>query len=168
MKQVRVLFVCTGNICRSPTAEGVFAHLVRERGFHERIGADSAGIIDYHAGEPPDRRAQETALRHGVDLSGLRARELRREDYKRFHYILGMDREHLRFIERGQPAGHQARIQLFCDFAPNGSPREIPDPYYGGLDRFESVFALVRDASEGLLESIIAEHFDAHAGPHHR
>jgi protein-tyrosine phosphatase len=167
MKSVHVLFVCTGNICRSPTAEGAFMHLVRERGFEGRIEADSAGTTDYHAGEPPDRRAQETALRYGVDIGHLRARIFRKEDYKRFHYILALDREHLRLIRMGETPRHQARIALLCDFLRDGRVSEVPDPYYGGLSGFDSVFQLVHDACEGLLDSIVAEHFADHAGSHH-
>lgn len=167
MKQVGVLFVCTGNICRSPTAEGVFAHLVRERGFADRIVTDSAGTIDYHVGEAPDPRSQRIALKYGVDIGHLRARQVRREDYQRFQYILGMDREHLRLLRSGQPKGHGARIALFCDFLTDGPEKEVPDPYYGGLERFESVFHLVRRASEGLLDAIVAEHFAGHARSHH-
>ncbi len=167
MKPINVLFVCTGNICRSPTAEGVFMHLVRERGLEGRIEADSAGTTDYHAGEPPDRRSQDAALRYGVDIGHLRARIFRREDYKRFHYILALDREHLRLIRRGEAPGHRARIALLCDFLPDRSVSEVPDPYYGGLSGFDSVFELVRDASAGLLDAIVAEHFTDHAGSHH-
>jgi protein-tyrosine phosphatase len=166
MKKVSVLFVCTGNICRSPTAEGVFAHLVRERGFADRIDTDSAGTIDYHAGEAPDHRAQETALRYGVDIGDLRARQVSKEDYTRFHYILAMDREHLRLLRLGQPKGHDARVQLFCEYTVKRRESEVPDPYYGGPRDFEDVFALVRDASEGLLEAIVAEHFAEDARSH--
>lgn len=167
MNPVRVLFVCTGNICRSPTAEGVFAHLVRERGYADRIATDSAGTIDFHAGEAPDPRSQQIALKYGVDISPLRARQVRREDYKRFHYLVAMDREHLQLLRRGQPKEHAARIALFCDFLTDGPETEVPDPYYGGLDRFESVYHLVRRASEGLFDAIVAEHFAGHARSHH-
>src|SRR5262245_2384174 len=142
MRKINVLFVCTGNICRSPTAEGVFAHLVRERGFVDRIATDSAGTIDEHAGEAPDSRTLRTALKYGVDLSHLRARLVRKEDYKKFHYLIAMDRDHLRLLKMGQPSDHRARIQLFCDFVPHRKEREVADPYYGGLKDFEHVFEL--------------------------
>lgn len=167
MKPVRVLFVCTGNICRSPTAEGVFMHLVRERGLKGRIEADSAGTTDYHTGEAPDRRAQETARRYGVEIGELRARQVCKEDYKRFHYILALDREHLRLLRMGAATGNDARIALLCDYLPDARVSEVPDPYYGGLSGFDSVFQLVKDASEGLLDAIVAEHFADRARPHH-
>ena len=139
VKRIRVLFVCTGNICRSPTAEGIFAHLVRERGFADRIIVDSAGTINEHEGEAPDSRTLRTARQYGVDLSQLRARQIRKDDYKQFHYIMAMDRDHLRLLRMGQPTAHAARIQLFCDFVPHRKERELEDPYYGGQKDFDHV-----------------------------
>jgi len=160
---IDVLFVCMGNICRSPTAEGVFAKLVRDAGLVDRIRTDSAGTLDYHAGEPPDPRAQATAETYGIDISMLRARQVRAEDFVRFHYILAMDQDNLRHLKMATPRGHTGHVGLFCEFARRHDVLEVPDPYYGGGDGFRHVFELVHDASEGLLEWIVQEHFPAHA-----
>lgn len=166
MSDINVLFVCMGNICRSPTAEGVFTNLVRRGGFEGRIGVDSAGTIDYHAGEAPDPRAQEMALKHGIDLSRLRARQFSFDDFARFQYILAMDRENLRNLELAAPGDYQGRLQLLCDYAPHRKEREVPDPYFGGAGGFERVFRLIHAASEGLLQAIVAERFPEHARTH--
>ncbi len=160
---VNVLFVCMGNICRSPTAEGVFAHFVNEAGLVDRIGTDSAGTISEHTGEPPDERAQETALKHGIDIGHLRARQFRADDFDRFEYILAMDRENLHQLNLARPDEFEGRLQLFCDFAPKLKGKEVPDPYYGGAKNFEKVFRLVSLASEGLLDAILREHYPDHA-----
>jgi len=159
MKRISVLFVCTGNICRSPTAEGIFAQLVRERGHSERIHVDSAGITDEHEGQAPDPRTQRTALKHGLDLSHLRARPVRKEDYTRFHYFIAMDHGHMRVLRMGRPPGEWPRLHVFTEFAPHRKEREVEDPYYGGPKDFEHVFDLCRDAAEGLLAAIVQEHF---------
>jgi protein-tyrosine phosphatase len=163
MPKINVLFVCTGNICRSPTAEGIFSQLVWQRGLIDHIGADSAGTLGGHTGEPPDARAQATALRQGVDLGHLRARRIRREDYDEFHYIIAMDHEHLRLLQMGRPKDHAGRVQLFCDFVPHRKEREVADPYCGAQEDFDHVFELCREAAEGLLQAIVAEHFPGHA-----
>lgn len=155
---VRVLFVCMGNICRSPTAQGVFRHLVAQAGLSERIEVDSAGTHAYHIGEPPDPRAQQTARRHGVDLSGLRARRVRAEDFKRFDYVLAMDVENYRSLQEICPPGYEARLHLLMDFAPSCTEREVPDPYYGGPSGFDRVFELIEQACEGLLTDIVQRH----------
>lgn len=152
--QVRVLFVCMGNICRSPTAQGVFRKLLEKEGMRAVIGTDSAGTHGYHTGEPPDRRAQETALRRGIDLSDLRARLVEPEDFYRFEYVLAMDRENYRSLSRICPRGTEKKLMLFMDFAPQLGLREVPDPYYGGKGGFERVFDLVEAAAEGLLADI--------------
>ena len=159
MRKINVLFVCTGNICRSPTAEGIFAQLVRGRGHADYISADSAGIMDEHTGEAPDPRTQRTALKNGIDLSHLRARQVRKEDYRRFHYIIGMEHEHLRLLRMGQPKEHGARLHLFTEFTPHRKEREVADPYYGGPKDFEHVYELCCEAAEGLLAAIVKEHF---------
>ena len=159
---VNVLFVCTGNICRSPTADGVFAHLVEEEGLSDRIGTDSCGTIDFHAGEAPDPRSQETALQYGVDISHLRARQFQYEDFERFHYIMAMDDDHLHTVSLARPKDYEGRLELFCQYAPKRREKEVPDPYYGGVKGFEKVFKLVSDASEGLLDAIVREHFPDH------
>ncbi len=160
---VKVLFVCMGNICRSPTAEGVFAHFVTEAGLVELIGTDSAGTIAYHEGEPPDERAQETALNHGIDIAHLRARQFQADDFDRFQYILAMDGENLHQLRLARPDEYQGCLELFCDFAPSRKGKDVPDPYHGGPKGFENVFRLVSEASAGLLNAILREHYPDHA-----
>jgi protein-tyrosine phosphatase len=151
---VRVLFICMGNICRSPTAEAVFREVVRReaRGFDVHV--DSAGTHAYHVGEPPDSRAVVAARRRGIAMESLRARVVNREDFLRFDYLLAMDQQNLEHLQRLAPAGHQARIQLFLDYAPEAGLSEVPDPYYGGDTGFEQVLDLVEAASRGLLSTL--------------
>lgn len=151
---VRVLFVCMGNICRSPTAEAVFREVVRReaRGFDVHV--DSAGTHAYHVGEPPDSRAIVAARRRGIGMESLRARVVNRDDFLRFDYLLAMDRQNLEHLQRLAPAGHEARIELFLDYAPEAGLSEVPDPYYGGDTGFEQVLDLVEAASRGLLSSL--------------
>jgi protein-tyrosine phosphatase len=153
-KPVKVLFVCTGNICRSPTAEGVFKHAVQKAGLADRITSDSAGTGDYHIGEAPDPRAQSAALGRGYDLSPLCARQVSRRDFSEFDYILAMDETHLRQLRRQSPPEYAGKVRLFMEFAGEGAPREVPDPYYGGAQGFESVLDMVEQASRGLLEHL--------------
>ncbi|WP_286238423.1 low molecular weight protein-tyrosine-phosphatase [Neptuniibacter halophilus] len=153
---VQVLFVCLGNICRSPTAHGVFQAMVKAQGLDSVIGVDSAGTAAYHVGNPPDSRSAQVAARRGYDLSPLRARQAIEEDFSRFDYILAMDAENLRNLQALQPAGYQGHLGLFLDFA-SASEREVPDPYYGGDAGFEHVLDLVEAASEGLLAQIRKE-----------
>jgi protein-tyrosine phosphatase len=154
MASVRVLFVCLGNICRSPTAEGVFRKLVTERGYTAHIEIDSAGTHAYHVGAPPDPRAQAAARQRGVDLSGLRGRQAVRADFETFDYVLAMDSENLVNLERICPAGAEHKLRLFLEFAPNRPEREVPDPYYGGDAGFNRVLDMIEEASEGLLADI--------------
>lgn len=149
---VKVLFVCTGNICRSPTAEGVFRRLVEEAGLGDRITADSAGTHGYHVGEPPDPRTRQAAKARGVDLSGLRARKLAAADFTTFDHILALDRGHLAHLRRMAPAGSTAAVALFL---PDG--QEIPDPYYGDGAHFEEVLDLCEHGARTLLERIRRE-----------
>ena len=158
-KEVSVLFVCLGNICRSPTAEGLFRHLAGQRGHGRRIAVDSAGMIAFHAGEAPDPRTQAAARARGVDLSSLRARQVTRKDFKRFDYILAMDDENLAQLIDLRPSHFEGHLSLFCDFNPNEAVRHVPDPYYGGPDGFASVFQIVEDASKGLLDAIERDRF---------
>jgi protein-tyrosine phosphatase len=158
MKQVSVLFICMGNICRSPTAQGVFRALVEREGLADRINTDSAGTIAYHVGEPPDRRARETAAKRGIDLSDLRARKAIAEDFERFDYLLAMDRDNYQELMAICPSGYEDRLHLFMDFAPQRPEAEVPDPYYGGVAGFDRVFDLVEDASRGLLEHVLQRH----------
>jgi protein-tyrosine phosphatase len=146
-----------GNICRSPTAEAVFAAQVRNVAPGLAIEIDSAGTHDYHVGDPPDTRSQQVALAHGVDMSTLRARVLTVQDFARFDHVLAMDRQNLQAIQRLAPKGSTARVQLLLDYAPQQRLREVPDPYYGGLADFELVFELTREASVGLLQSLLEQ-----------
>ena len=151
--KIRVLFVCMGNICRSPTAEGVFRHHAEQAGLADRLEIDSAGTHAYHVGEPADRRARAAAERRGMSLDGIRARRVSINDYERFDYIIAMDADNLARLRDEAPEGHDARLHLFLEFA-SGSETEVPDPYYGGAAGFERVLDLVEDASRGLLETL--------------
>lgn len=153
---VRVLFVCMGNICRSPTAEGVFRHLVAQQGLEGQISCDSAGTHDYHIGEAPDTRAQEAAARRGYDLSGLRARRITEDDFSRFDYVLAMDGHNMAILRETCPASRRGRLRLFLDYAKDAALREVPDPYYGDAGGFETVLDLAEQAARGLLEHIRA------------
>ncbi|WP_410498309.1 low molecular weight protein-tyrosine-phosphatase [Chitinibacter sp. S2-10] len=155
-KQFSVLMVCTGNICRSPTADGVLRHLVEQQGLAHCILVDSAGIADYHVGEAPDRRSQEHARKRGYDLSYLRAREVRRSDFVEFDLILAMDQSHLNHLRRHCPPEQQHKVQLFLSYARTDQEREVPDPYYGGSDGFEHVLDLIEDGCEGVLQQALA------------
>lgn len=154
MADYRLLFVCMGNICRSPTAEGAFRSFARERAPDLRIHVDSAGTHAYHSGEPPDARARRAAERRGIDLSGLRARRIVEEDFARFDMILAMDLLNLEALRDRCPGEYQGRLHLLLDFAEQSAVQEIPDPYYGGLHGFERVLDLVEEASAGLLEHL--------------
>jgi protein-tyrosine phosphatase len=155
--QSSVLFVCMGNICRSPTAEGVFRHVARREGMLDQLTIDSAGIGSWHAGDRPDLRATEHAQRRGYDLSPLRARQVTRDDFARYGWILAMDRRNLRDLEALKPAGYRGNLGLLLDFAPHVGVREVPDPYYGGPQGFEQVLDLVESACSLLLTRIRAE-----------
>lgn len=155
---VRVLFVCMGNICRSPTAEGVFRQVVEQAGLLEQIEIDSAGTHDYHIDEPPDRRAQAAARQRGIDLSQLRGRQATPVDFERFDYILAMDRENFVQLQSICPAGQELKLRLFLEFAPDRPEREVPDPYFGGDSGFERVLDMVEEAAHGLLAHLRARH----------
>lgn len=157
----RVLFVCTGNICRSPTAEGVFRKLVADAGLEGLIVADSAGTHGYHVGEPPDHRTQLAARSRGYDLSGLRARRVVRDDFHRFDLVLAMDREHHGILATLAPPSVGHKLHLMMAFARRSAHDEVPDPYYGGPEGFELVLDLLEDAAAGLLERLRLE-----LGPH--
>lgn len=149
--QLSVLFVCMGNICRSPTAEGVLRHRLQRAALGSVVAVDSAGTYGGHAGDAPDPRAQKHALKRGVDLSRLRARKVTPEDFQRFQLILAMDDDNLAALARLQPPGAPAP-RLLTEFARRpGAPREVPDPYYGGPDGFEHVLDLIEDACDGVL-----------------
>lgn len=155
---VAVCFVCLGNICRSPTAEGVFRHLVRRAGLERAIVIDSAGTAAYHAGEPPDARAIAAAKRRGIELTG-RARRFEDEDFDHFDYVLAMDLDNLRALERRAPKHSTCRVSLLRAFDPSAGPEApVPDPYYGGDEGFDHVLDLCLTACEGLLAHIRREH----------
>ena len=151
-----VLFVCLGNICRSPLAEGVFAHLVAERGLEHRFTIDSAGTGAWHAGEPADRRSAAVAARHGITLEG-RARKVERSDFARFDLIVAMDHENARDLRRlSDGDGQAARVRLLREWDDQEGD-EVPDPYYGGPDGFDTVYAMVRRSCEALLDELAGE-----------
>lgn len=154
---VKVLFVCMGNICRSPTAEGVFRHMVEQAGLSDRVHIDSAGTHAYHVGNPPDQRAQQAALKRNIDLSSQRARRVREEDFIEFDYVIAMDESNRDDLLAICPEGYEERVQLFLNFA-DVPHTEVPDPYYGQGRGFEIVLDLVENASAGLLEHIRKHH----------
>ncbi len=149
---MRILFVCMGNICRSPTAEAVLRQLVRNEAPGVELTIASAGLGDWHVGEPPDRRSQAAALRRGFDMSRQRARHFVDEDFARFDLILAMDRENLQELQRRAPANTRERVRLFLDFADQAGADEVPDPYYGGPAGFERVLDLTESGARGLLD----------------
>jgi len=152
-EEISILFVCMGNICRSPTAEGVFRHYVSQAGLNASVVIDSAGTHAYHVGEPPDRRAQAAAERRGMSLQGIRARRVADEDFERFDFVIAMDEDNLLLLKDQAPPEHHSKLRLFLEYS-SGSEREVPDPYYGGASGFERVLDLVEDASRGLLETL--------------
>ena len=158
--QVKVLFVCMGNICRSPTAEGVFRKRVQEKGFTDRIFIDSAGTHSYHVGSSPDNRAQGAALKRNVDLSKLRARQFSSSDLDEFDYVLVMDKSNLRDVLSLRESGQKSTVKLFLEYAKDSTVQEVPDPYYGGGRGFEYVLDLIEDASAGLLNHIVKNHLN--------
>ncbi len=148
-----VLFVCMGNICRSPTAEGVFRHHVREAGLEHLFEIDSAGTHAYHVGNAPDHRAQAAAERRGIAIGDLRARRIADADFERFTHIIAMDQDNVELLVQQAAAVHHEKIRLFLEFS-SGPESEVPDPYYGGAKGFERVLDLVEDASRGLLATL--------------
>jgi protein-tyrosine phosphatase len=155
---VKVLFVCLGNICRSPTAEGVFRKLVEQEGLLEFVEIDSAGTHAYHVGEAPDARAQQAAARRGIDLSVLRGRKATAADIETFDYVLAMDRDNYENLLAISPEHLSSRIRLFLEYATNRPEDEVPDPYFGGSGGFERVLDMVEEAAEGLLAEIRRQH----------
>jgi protein-tyrosine phosphatase len=151
-----ILFCCMGNICRSPTAEGVVRQVLRTRGGELSVELDSAGTHDYHIGAAPDARAIQAAQRRGIDLSALRARQVLAEDFARFDLVLAMDEQNLADLRRLAPAHLHHRIKLVMDYALDLGVRNVPDPYYGSARGFEEVLDLLQAASEGLLADLQA------------
>ncbi len=158
VQSVGVLFVCLGNICRSPTSEGVFRQLIKDADLRIQFDVDSAGTAGYHIGEPPDPRAIEVASGRGVNLESFRARLLCHSDFQRFDYIIAMDSSNLRDINQLAPGNYSGQIALFMDYAENWHENEVPDPYYGGNSGFERVLDMIEDASTGLLRTIKSAH----------
>jgi len=157
-KPVSVLFVCLGNICRSPTAKGVFDSLVEERGLAGRIVSDSAGTGHWHVGKAPDPRALEEARLRGIDISGYRARQVAQDDFERFDYLMAMDTENYLDLIDLCPAEAKHKICRFTDYAVELGVNSVPDPYYGGIDGFVEVYEIVEACSRGLLEELIETH----------
>ncbi|MFA7553547.1 MAG: low molecular weight protein-tyrosine-phosphatase [Spongiibacteraceae bacterium] len=158
---IKVLFVCLGNICRSPTAHGVFEQRVKSAQLSEHISVESAGTADWHIGKSPDARSAAAAARRGYDLSGLRAQQVSKADFDHFDYILAMDSDNLANLTRLKPAAYQGELGLFLPYThahDSSTPLEVPDPYYGEGDGFELVLDLVEGASAGLLKYIIQKH----------
>ena len=151
---VKVLFVCLGNICRSPTAEGVFTALIHREGLSDLVSIDSAGTGAWHVGDQPDRRAQAAAKTRGYDLSTQRARQIKETDFWDFDYVIAMDSQNHSDLSMMAPASVQDRIRMFLSFAADKGIRDVPDPYYGGPDGFDHVLDLVEAASLGLLQDI--------------
>lgn len=153
MKKTKILFVCMGNICRSPTAEGVFRHQLASAGMSERIEVDSAGTHDYHIGAPPDNRTRQAALQRGYELSYLRGRQVKLNDFHEFDYILAMDKANLADLVRICPSQYRHKLNLFMDFS-CGMKCDVPDPYYGGQESFENVLNMLEEAATALLTRI--------------
>lgn len=151
---VKILFVCMGNICRSPTAEGVFRHFVTQADLQNVIEIDSAGTIGYHIGNPPDSRASAAAKLRGIDLSSQRSRIVENSDFEYFDYIIAMDNDNEIELHNRCPDEHKEKIQLFLNYADNTEAQEVPDPYYGSGNGFEIVLDLIEDASSGFLQHL--------------
>lgn len=156
-EKVSVLFVCMGNICRSPTAEGVFRHVLTEAGLADKVRVDSAGTHAYHVGEPPDRRSQAAAERRGISLQDIRARRVSEADFAEFDYVIAMDRLNLATLADLADDIYRDRLSLFLEYR-RGDEQEVPDPYYGGATGFERVLDLIEDASRGLVEALRSRH----------
>ncbi|HNP34601.1 MAG TPA: low molecular weight protein-tyrosine-phosphatase [Woeseiaceae bacterium] len=152
-QQVSVLFVCMGNICRSPTAEAVFRHFVAEAGLVDRIRVDSAGTHAYHVGDPPDRRSRAAAERRGYVLDDIRARRVEVSDFDSFDYVIAMDRDNQHILSELAGDSNHEKIHLFLSFS-KGEDDEVPDPYYGGASGFERVLDMVEEASRAMLASL--------------
>lgn len=157
MQKIKVLFVCMGNICRSPTAEGVFTALLEARDLTHAFEVDSAGTHAYHIGEAPDLRAQKAARERGIEIKHLRARKVREEDFEYFDYILVMDDDNYAMMYDACPDDHKHKIHYLLDYAPHLQQREVPDPYYGGAYGFQRVLDMVEAAAEGFIETLRRE-----------
>ncbi len=164
--KVKVMFVCMGNICRSPSAEAVFHYMVQTSGLRDYIEVASSGTHDYHVGGPADQRSHAAALQRGIDMSSHRAQHFKKQHFEDYDYIVVMDRTNHEHVMRHCPAHQQDKVHYFLDFAPQLNIKEVPDPYYGGEDGFEHVLDLVEAASAGLMAEIRERHIDpANAHP---
>jgi protein-tyrosine phosphatase len=151
----KILFVCLGNICRSPAAEGVFRHLVEQEGVADQFEIDSCGITGFHAGEKADLRMRDHASRRGIDLTSI-SRKFRQQDFEDFDLIIAMDGRNFKDLRELDEVGQYTdKIKMFCEYCTNRTESEVPDPYYGGAEGFETVLDIVEDASEGLLKSLL-------------
>lgn len=157
MKRTRILFVCMGNICRSPTAEGVMRKMIQERGLHQWIDIDSAGTHSYHINKTPDPRARQAAIARGIDISGLRARQIQATDFREFDYILASDEQNYADLAQICPRSYAHKLRYIMDFAPQYPSKNVPDPYYGGPLGFELVLDMIEDACQGLITSLTHE-----------
>jgi protein-tyrosine phosphatase len=154
MEKFSILMVCMGNICRSPMAEGIFRREIAKAGLQDKVTIDSAGTHSYHIGEPPDARAQSAISRRGVDISGLRGRQVADADFEKFDYILAMDEGNLSILRRSAPAHAHEKIRLLLSFSRKYPHQDVPDPYYGGARGFEENLDMIEDAVEGLIRDI--------------
>lgn len=154
MEKYSILFICMGNICRSPAAEGVMRQVLEKSRMNESVKVDSAGTHDYHIGEAPDPRIQRAALKRGIDLSGLRARKVQPEDFERYDLLLAMDQDNLALLRRGSPAKHRHKLDLFMRYSADFAAEEVPDPYYGDDRDFELVLDMAEDAARGLIGAL--------------
>ena len=161
----RVLFVCMGNVCRSPTAEAVFRHGVLSAGLGDRIACTSAGTHDFNLGASPDGRARAAARRRGYDMSKMRGRAIEPADFERFDLILAMDRQNLEALRQKCPPDKAERLRLLMEFARSHPPADIPDPYYGNAQGFELVLDMIEDACGSLLDHVRAQYIDAAPAP---
>jgi len=151
---INILFVCMGNICRSPSAEGFFARALQQSPFKEQVSIDSAGTHSYHVGHAPDERAVDTAAQFGVDISRLRARKVAPADFYDYDLIVVMDRDNLAALQAIAPADATASLKMMMEYHPQGQPEEVPDPYYGGLDGFKYMCDLLDSSTSGLLKEV--------------
>ena len=154
VKKTSVLFVCMGNICRSPTAEGVFRHRAEAAGLADRFHIDSAGTHGYHVGEPPDARSMEFAAKRGYDLSAQRSRKVVASDFEEFDHVLAMDHDNLQLLVAACPPQHRHKLRLFMSHASHSGSDVVPDPYYGGGRGFDLVLDYIEDASDGLIAAL--------------
>ncbi len=151
---INILFVCMGNICRSPSAEGFFISALQSSKVRDQVSTDSAGTHGYHVGHPPDSRAVSTALNFDVDISQLRARKVSASDFNDYDLIIAMDRSNFEDLQLIQPAGSKASLKMMMQYHPEARPDEVPDPYYGGMDGFTYMCNLLESATQGLLKEV--------------